>query len=291
MDKNQFDEKTLKIKRILQSDREHRTKQDIEFLLDEFIKSEYIKQAYERFGELITTSLLKSMYWKEYNKHDIIYKQGDNSKYCYFLIKGLVEFCVPETSGKAIIKNMLKPTSRKTETPVLLEPKKQALILVSSLEEGNLFGEKEISERRERQYTVRCSKECIVGEISKLDYIHIFENTKRLEFNEEMRFLNSVQVLKSCPGRIVQKLYANLEKRICRQGEIIAKQEKPCESFYIVRKGYFEMIYNFKTNYRSDFNIDFFQSLDEKTQRFTSSRVFELKDSIVKTEPIKVIIY
>jgi CRP-like cAMP-binding protein len=280
------DERVLKYKKILQTDKELRSKQELEFLLEEFIKLDYIKNTYEKFGELITVSLLKSMYWKEYRKGDIIYKQGDTSKYCYFLIRGLCEFCHPEQASKAIIKNLLKPSVRRES---LQGAGKQNLITEFILTEGNLFGEKEITERRERQYTVRCAKECIVGEISKLDYLHIFENTKRLEINEEMRFLNSVQVLKSCPGRIVQKIHSILEKKVCRKGEIVAKQDYNCESIYIVRKGSFEMIYNLKTNYKSDFNLDFYQSLDDnRTQRFTSSRIFELKDSIVKTEPFKV---
>jgi CRP-like cAMP-binding protein len=280
-----IDERTLKIKRLLQLDKELRTKVDLEFLLEEFIKLDYIKSTYDKFGELITVSLLKAMYWKEYQKGDIIYKQGDNSKYCYFLVKGLVEICKPEVASKSIIKNLLKPALRRFSDGT----KKNNLLLEYALTEGNMFGQNEVTDRKERQFTLRCGKNCIIGEINKLDYLHIFENTKRLEINEEMRFLNSIQVLKSCPGRIVQKIHSILEKKVCKKNEIIAKQDTPCDNIYFVRKGSFEMVFNLKTNYKSDFNIDFYQSIDEN-KRFTSSRIFELKDSIMKTEPFKVLI-
>jgi CRP-like cAMP-binding protein len=288
MEQNNFDDKTLRIRKILSTDKESRTKADIEWLLDEFIKMEYIKSTYDSYGELITTSIIKSMYWKEYKRGDWIYKQNDSSKYCYLLIKGLVEFIQPESVCKSVIKSILKPSQRRNDSLSMGEGKKLMFNVIETIEEGAMFGELEITERKERPATARCAKDCIVGEISKLDYINIFENTKRLEFNEEMRFLNSIQILKSCPGRTVQKIYTLLERRVCKQKELIAKQDRNCDCIYIVRKGSFECVYNLKTSYKSEYNTNYYQSLDSKVERFTASRVFELKDSVVKVEPIKV---
>ena len=274
------EETFAKIKKILISEREDRTKLDLEFLIKN-LQIDFVKNLYEKFGELIVFTFLKSIHWKEYKKDDIIYKMGEHSDHSYILLKGQIEYCIPISKGKSLLRKIIKNK----------QLNKIDYKIIETLNEGIIFGDKEITERKNREYTAKCLTDCILGEISKQDYISIFENYKKLEFNEEMKFLNYIQVFKDTNGNIVKRILLELNKKIYKKDEIIVTQGSLLDKIFIIRKGEFEINYKHKINFKSDYNINYFLQLDQfSRQRFTTNRIYELKDSVDKIDTYKVFI-
>ena len=77
------------------------------------------------------------------------------------------------------------------------------------------------------------------------------------------------------------------DKKFCSKGEVITKQGSPFLNLYLIRHGAFEILYTQKQNFYSDFDLNFFLTLNNK-ERFTSNRVFELKNSYNKFDELKV---
>jgi CRP-like cAMP-binding protein len=264
-----------RLKNILQSNKDNRTRLDLEYLVKN-LKFEFLKNFLQKFGELIAFSFLKSIFWKEYKKGEFIYKTNEYSNHCYILFKGSVDYCTPLATGKAILRGLLKPNKNR----ILFSIKQ-------SITEGSLFGEIEITERKNRNYTAVCTSDCIVGEMSKQDYISIFENTKRLEMNEEMKFLNATQLFINSTGINVKKFLIELDKKLYKHGDIVIRQGEPLNSILLIRKGQFEVVYKHIDNFKCDYNSKYLN--DEVSQRFTANRVYELKDEVNMIEQHKVI--
>jgi CRP-like cAMP-binding protein len=272
-----FDEKTMtRIRKILSTDKESRTRLDLEYLIKN-LKYEYIKHLLENFGETIVFTFLKSIYWKEFKKDEFVYKTWEFSINCYFLIKGSLDYCIPLGGCKYILKGLLRPSKRK---------EKIEYSYIKRIHEGSLFGETEIADRKNRAFTAICNSDCIVGEMSKQDYISIFENTKRLELNEEMKFLNSTQLFINSNGNSVRKFLLELEKKSFKHGDIVVSQGTAVKNLLIIRKGQFEVIYKHKDNFKCEFNSKYLHG--EEVERFTTNRAFELRNEINMIEPHKV---
>jgi CRP-like cAMP-binding protein len=272
-----FDEKTItRIRKILSTDKDNRTRLDLEYLIKN-LKFEYIKHLLEKYGETIVFTFLKSIYWKEFKKDEYVYKTGEYSNNCYFLIKGSVDYCTPLEASKSILKGSLRPARNK---------RKIEFSYIRSIYEGSLFGETEIAERKNRTYTAICTSYCIVGEMSKNDYISIFENTKRLEINEEMKFLNSTQLFLNSNGNSVRKFLLELDKKLFKHGDLVVRQGDTMRNLLIIRKGQFEVIYKHTDNFKCEFNSKYLH--EEEVERFTSNRAYELRNEINMVEPHKV---
>jgi CRP-like cAMP-binding protein len=274
---NFADEKIIaRIKNILLIEKDNRTRLDLEYLIKN-IKFEIVKHLLNKFGETIAFSFLKCINWKEYKKSDIIYKTGEYSNNCYLLMKGNVDFCTPLAPGKSILRSLLKPSKSRVEFTVN-----------QSINEGTLFGEVDIAERRNRYFTAVCTSDCVVGEMSKQDYINIFENTKRLELNEEMKFLNSTHLFINSNGNNVRKFLIELDKKKYKHGDYVVHQGDELNKILIVRKGQFEVIYKHRDKFKCDYNSkDLYDP--ECLQRFTANRAYELKEEVNMIEQHKVL--
>lgn len=271
VDENSFN----RLKKILSIEKDMRTRLDLEYLFKN-LKFEFIKNLFQKFGEIIAFTFLKSINWKEYKTGEFIYKSGEYANHCYILLKGTIDYCQPLSTSKAIIKSLLKANRNKA---------KVEFSVINTITEGNLFGEAEIADRKNRSFTARCTSDCIVGEMSKQDYINIFENTKRLELNEELKFLNSTQLLKDSNGNNVRKFLLELTKRSFKHSDLVIKQGEAVDHLLIVRKGQFEIIYKHKDKFKCDYNSKY---LNDENGRFTSHRVYELKDEVNMIEQHKV---
>ena len=303
-----------KLIKIMQIDKNYRTNSDIEFLFHEYKHLDYFRHLFENYGDLILTNVLKCMNFKELKKGETIYKYSDNANYCYIILKGSVDLFIPK--NKLMLQNSVigilakklslnfnikkvvdkeKKPKLKSEKEVINSStgstgplKRGELSHYSSLAEGVIFGDKEISTRKNRQHTAKCKTNCLLGELSKIDFINIFENTKRLENNEELKFFNSIKILQDCQSAIVDRLQSLFEKKSFNKGEVIAKQWSEFNNIYLIRKGSCEVVYKYKENYTSDFDLNYFAKLNDKKERFTSNRVFELRSSYKQVEDFKV---
>lgn len=293
--------KKSRLAKLMSMDKDFRSQSDIEYLYKEFKHLEYFKHLFEKNEDLILANVLKYMSFKEYRKHDIIYRHGEMGTHCYILIKGTVDFVLPQNKFllQKSISNIINKgfnlnidgrkrghTDGAFHASGNKSPAKNSV--VSVVHEGNIFGDKELADRTKRSYMAKCQTNCLIGELTKTEYVQIFENTKRLEYNDEIKFYYSINILKDCQKVIIDKLMSLFEKKHCKKGDIVCRQNTDFDHLYLIRRGDFEVVYTNKKNFSSDFDLNFFLKLNDNKERFTSSRVFELKESYYKYDNFKV---
>ena len=209
--------------KILSIPKERRSSQEIEYLYNEFKNIEFMKSFNRSDSEIILTNILKYITLKKYDEGEVIYRKGDNASYCYLIISGLIELSQPRLKmsfnssksnllnekEKSVIENSGRTVTFNTKNNSVNLPYSYSRISLSKeknisesegitiLYEGQIFGENEIIEKKKRNYTAKAVSHCYLGEISKIDYCNIFENIKRLERNEEIKFLQSVDSIRN----------------------------------------------------------------------------------------------
>jgi CRP-like cAMP-binding protein len=287
------DMKSKKILKILTTEKDLRTASDLEFLYHEYKHFDFIRSLYENQsnGDLLSTNLLKCMMYRDFKKNDLLFRYGDNPSYCYVILKGSIDKLVPYTLPNETINSEISLMSNETLSKNLKHSpsKRLSLSITDCISEGQIIGDKEILQRSRRLFTAKCKTNCILGEISKIDYLNIMENTKKLESNEEVKFYNSVNLLRDCHKVVIEKFQSLFERKAYNKGESVILQGSPYDRIFIVRKGSFEISYKHSTSISSEYDINFFLKLNEFEQkRFTASRVYELKPQYKKEEENKV---
>jgi len=83
-----FNFSEYKIKKILSTENNYRTKEDIRFLLNEFKHSEYLNNLLKTLGHKAVMQFVRDLDYKEYNNFENnepihVYTYGNN-KYCLY---------------------------------------------------------------------------------------------------------------------------------------------------------------------------------------------------------------
>lgn len=275
-------DKKLSIKRIMTMDKDLKGPEDIDYLYHQYKHLGFIKNVHEKYGEFIVSNLLKLIQIKEYSKNDTIFRSGDYANYCYLLLSGGVDIFVYKDKNK----ETLTATIGGTASPNI---RRDNIMLSHNINIGDIFGEKDIIDKKRRSCTAKCSTASLIGELTKNDYKTIFENHKKLENSEEIRFLNSIQIFKEFSHSSCEKFLELFEKKTYRKGELIVKQNTPYDRLILIRKGAFEVVYKNVKSYTSDYGINFYMKLNEDyKERFTGDRLYEIKGEYNAVDYYKV---
>jgi CRP-like cAMP-binding protein len=291
--------KTEMVKKLLSFERENRNSEEIDLLFNEFRSLDYFKSIYSKniLGELIIKSIIKCMSIKEYKSNEIIYKCNDIGSSVYVILKGCVDIYQPPSRNEHIESN--SPETNKARLSAIkilksskeLSPKKKDTIFSHTLYEGTIFGDEEIGNNKKRQNTTKSKYVSLIGEISKIDLTNIFENTKRIENSHEIKFYNSIEIFSNCKKGFISKMQSVIHKRIYKKGDVIIKQDDPFNAIYLIRKGSCEITYKNRKSYFCEYDMNYFLKLNGDKERFSGSRMFELKGFYDQVDELKVIIF
>jgi CRP-like cAMP-binding protein len=254
-------------------------------ILERLIELDYIKKALENYGNDVVLRLLEVMKWREFNDQDVILEYYDIANSCYLIFKGTVDVFVP---------SFVKEEGS--------TQKKLRLIYATSLHTGALFGEKGLIDNCKRSATIKSNKTTILLEVSKDNYLKIFEQFVRKELAIEVRFLKSIHIFRESVRSFIEKFYYILEKKTYTQGSIVVNQGDDLDFILILRTGSFAVIYKNKQKVKNTFNINIFNDFNRKkiessqkefkeiNNRFTRVRNNELRDTYFKIEMNKLVI-
>ena len=102
---------------------------------------------------------------------------------------------------------------------------------------------------------VKSKSKCIIGFLSKQDYKYIFEKTDILEKLDAVNFLKNVKIFKSIKcDIIIENILNATKKKYYQKGDYLAKVGDEFNSFYIIKKGGFEVYLTSKKKFRNIFN-------------------------------------
>ena len=158
------------------------------------------------------------------------------------------------------------------------------------LSKGDEYGFDEINSYR-RKCTVETISTCIVGFLSKEDWIYIFEKTDVIKRNDMIKFLEGLQVFRNRKNdKIINNIYNSINERKLNIGETLIKYGEELKYFYIIRKGYFQVEVKMKETIKNSFNdINSFGNYNDKEK--TENIKYEAKNFYTKEEIFKIITY
>lgn len=244
---------------IMSKDKSERTEEDLDYCIKSLMNVQFIKATYKRYGEEIVRSIFKCLMWLEVPEKTILLKLGDIGYNCFILFEGSCEVLIPgmAKSSRGSMFDMIK---------------------VGMVNQGVLFGEKTLLDKKQRTATVKTLPRCYLGELKKKDFITIFDNIKKIELNEEINFFKSMKIFAHCNRSFVEKFTYCMEPKEYSGQEIIVNQNDLIENIYIVRRGLFQVYYKTERNLDAVFDLNYFSEINSNNnQRFTDNRLFEIK--------------
>jgi CRP-like cAMP-binding protein len=244
---------------IMSKDKSERTEDDLDYCIKSLINVQFIKATYKRYGEEIVRSIFKCLMWMEVPEKTVLLKLGDIGYNCFILFEGSCEVLIP---GMA-----------KSARGSMFD-----YIRVGTVNQGVLFGEKTLLDKKQRTATVKTLTHCFLGELKKKDFITIFDNIKKIELNEEINFFKSMKLFAHCNRSFVEKFTYCMEPKEYSGEEIIVGQNDLIDNVYIVRRGLFQVYFKTERNLDAVFDLNYFSEINSNNnQRFTDNRLFEIK--------------
>ena len=185
-----------------------------------------------------------------------IWNMGDFAKDIYIIFLGQV--------------NIFKPSEKK-------ENKKSILQLDTVLGKGYIIGSECLKYNSDikRTYLPKTKTHCILGKINTKDFIKMYKPILSEENNIISNFLADINIFSS---EFNEKFQRTMTLIYYKKDEYIFKQGDLYETFYLVFKGNIRLFANTKKTVKSKVEYDFLKG-KTITERFTSSRQFEIKGS------------
>ena len=267
---------------------------DNDYLYFHFITFPYFANIIEsnKLGDLMYRYLIKVMNFRLVAPSNPIYKVNEMVTSMFILLEGTAVAYKPPK----------KYTKKKKEKGMSSFKMLFANILSSQIDKevdyeinaGETYGIKELKTLKKRQCLVEAKTFCIIAEISKLDYVMIFEKTNFLDKLNVLNFLYHVKIFKACNNNIiVENLYDIMSKKKCKKGDVLFNQGDEFNSMYVVVKGTFKVIFYSNRKMINKFIHGAFdcKNNDEEFERFTNQRKYELLDQYEDIIEYKIVNY
>lgn len=161
---------------------------------------------------------------------------------------------------------------------------------IEYLKKGDEYGAEDIYSTRRRDL-VECKTYCVIGFLSKHDWIYIFEKTDILKKNDLLTFLKSSKILKEVNNEVViNNIYNSIKEKRLFRGETLVKNGDYLDRIYIIRKGFFQVNLNIKQKIKNLFNdLNYFGNFNMKEK--SENIKYELKNYYYKNEKYKIVTY
>ena len=158
------------------------------------------------------------------------------------------------------------------------------------LKKGDEYGSEDIYSMR-RKDLVECQTYCVIGFLSKHDWIYIFEKTDILKKNDLLNFLKTSKILKEVNNDVViNNIYNSIKEKRLFRGESLVKKGEKFDKIFIIRKGFFQVNLNVKYTINNLFNdLNYFGrfTMKEKSENIK----YELKNCYYNNEKYKIVTY
>ena len=305
----------------------YRTTQDNLYLIQNFEYLECFQKILKNYkeGELMFETIIKKLDFVIFEPGKTIYSYNDMILNMFYIFYGSVKI---DKTKKNPLSLTRRQKSRKSKTTIiskkylnlikeeeekdfkklgfvikLITAMKKSLIKKESdltnkdlneneyiLSKGDEYGFDEINSYR-RKFTVEAKSTCIIGFLSKEDWVYIFEKTDVIKRNDMRKFLEGLQLFRGRNNdKVIDNIYNSINERKLNIGETLIKYGEEIKNFYIIRKGYFQVEIKMKEKIKNAFNdLDSFGNYNDKEK--TENIKYVAKNFYRKEEIFKIITY
>ena len=260
-------------------------------LLSNFEKLPFFKMVtrnHPNNWKLIHSNIISHLVFQEFEPDQIIFNYGEEITGMYIIIDGKVNIY-------HIKKEYEKKLNRANE---IIDNKKKEKILdinekyifSQQLMKGNDLGEECFKYNKKKVYYLATSaSNSILGYLSKENYEKIFGKPNSIELNILTGFLIELKYFnESC---FTKKMQCYTYKHFYEKDSYIFTQNSEFQTFYIIYSGSVNISLKLKRTVKCLLDEEFLLGNNSKTERFTTSRIHELKGNYKENKNLNLISY
>ena len=240
-----------------------------------------IKRSYKNSWQIMFNNIITHLVFKEFEVDEIIYNYGEELSDMCIIIKGKVN--IYQNNQYSDIKNInenssdntIQENNNKNNNKIKGEEK---LYFSHQLLKGNSIGDEDLKyDKKNINYMAKTASRCLLGFLSNDHYQKIFGKANIAENNIIMGFISRLNYFDE--SKYSKYLLNHIIKRFYEKESLIFNQDSPYKNFYIIFKGTINISLQIKKTIKCLVDREFLLGNRPMTDRFTSSRIHELKDN------------
>ena len=297
-----FKEERVEIKdelmKIYRKPHKERTHKDYDILSSDLKNLSFFKKLQQEhlYGELMFRTMVRRMEIKIFEPGEPIYRVKEPISSMFIVLEGKVVVYKPPKQYK--LKQNKKQETKKLRfiEKIVWSFKNSISAQVNKvpdffLYKGDQCGLNDIKKNK-REVLIETRSNCVIGELSRADYILIFEKTEFLEKNDVLYFLSGMKVFeKYANSELLSNLYDVIKRKTATKGEYLCKRGDPFNKIIIIRNGNFQVYFNSIVKMKTIYDLSSFENKNNKD--FCSGSAyninFELKGNYNEKYQYKIV--
>ena len=286
------------LKRIYNKQHKDRTHKDYDILSSNLKNLKFFKklQQENKYGELMFRTMIRRMEIKQFEPGEPIYRVKEQISSMFIILEGKVVVYKPPKEYK-LRQNKKHETKKLRFIEKLVWSFKNSISAQVNkipdyfLYKGDEYGLNDIKKNK-REVLTETRSNCIIGEISRADYILIFEKTEFLEKNDVLYFLSGMKLFeKYANSELLSNLYEVIKRKTAFKGEFLCKRGEPFDKIIIIRNGNFQVFFNSNVKMKTIYDLSSFENKNNKEicSGCAYNINFELKDNYIEKYEYKIV--
>ena len=231
-----------------------------------------IKRSYKNSWQIMYNNIITHLVFKEFEIDEIIYNYGEELSDMCIIIKGKVNIYQNNQHSDIKIFNENNSTNinnRKEE--------EEKLYFSHQLLKGNSIGDENLKyDKKKINYMAKTASRCILGFLSNEYYQKIFGKANIIEKTIITGFISRLNYFDD--SKYTKNLLNHITKKFYEKQSLIFSQDSTYKTFYVIFKGTINISLQLKKTIKCLVDREFLLGNKAMIDRFTSSRIHELKD-------------
>ena len=235
--------------------------------------------------EIIHSNIISHLVFQEFNPDQIIFNYDEEISGLYIILEGKVNIY-------HINKEINKKLIEKEENEKINElDKNKNLSFSYQLLKGNAIGEECLKFHKKRiNFAASAASKCILGFLSKDNYYKIFGKTNNIEQTLITGFIFKLNYFTE--SYYTKKIQDFIYKKYYEKNSYIFTQDSPFQTFYIIYKGSVNISLKIIKKVKCLIDDELLLGTNNSnTERFTSSKIYELKGDYKENKNYNIINY
>ncbi|CAK62252.1 unnamed protein product (macronuclear) [Paramecium tetraurelia] len=226
-----------------------RTSKETTLLKDSLRNIKFFQEQFTDHYEEMLEDVAENARLHIYSKDQVIIKQDTYGDTFYIIIKGEVKVL------KRVVTVIGTFTTKKGKQKDKFH---EELKEITTLKDGEYFGELALLERKPRGADIVAMTDCFILELDKDSFDRIMSTKAQRQFLHLLETLSCNVMLKDLSKNAIKALFMIMERKVYNYGDVIYKQGDKGDCLYFIIEGEFKMVSNVKKEFTKDGSDEIF---------------------------------
>ena len=255
------------------------------YIFEKFHFFKKIKRSYKNSWQIMYNLIITHLVFKKFEVDEIIYNYGEELTNMCLIIKGKINIYQNNQYSdiKIFNENNFNNINNRKE-------KEEKLYFSHQLLKGNSIGDENLKYNKKNiNYMAKTASRCLLGFLSNEHYKKIFGKANDIEKTIITGFISRLNYFDE--SKYGKNLLNHITKKFYEKESLIFNQDSPYKTFYIIFKGTINISLQLKKTVKCLVDREFLLGNKPIKERFTSSRIHELKDNYKEKNKYNLVNY